>query len=113
MKIQVHKEGKIDILQFAGEISIGGGGSNELRSIFRTRLDEGSKLFVFDLLGVAWLDSSGIGEIVACYKRALEQEAVVKLVLKGKAHDLFTYCALDKVFDIYETLPSALASFVR
>jgi anti-anti-sigma factor len=112
LKIQIHKEGKIDVVEFSGEISIGGG-PNELRTIFRTRLDEGGRLFVFDMLGVAWLDSSAIGEIVACYKRALEQGAVVKLVLKGKAHDLFTYCALDKVFEIYETLPSAMASFVK
>ena len=112
MKIQIHKEGKIDVVEFSGEISIGGG-PNELRTIFRTRLDEGGRLFVFDMLGVAWLDSSAIAEIVACYKRALEHGAVVKLVLKGKAHDLFTYCALDKVFEIYETLPSAMASFVK
>lgn len=112
MKIQIHKEGKIDVVEFSGEISIGGG-PNELRTIFRTRLDEGGRLFVFDMLGVAWLDSSAIGEIVSCYKKGLEQGAVVKLVLKGKAHDLFTYCALDKVFEIYETLPSAMASFVK
>jgi len=112
LKIEVHKEGKIDIVEFSGEISISGG-PNELRTIFRTRLDEGCKLFVFDMLGVAWLDSSAIGEIVACYKRGLDNGAVVKLALKGKAHDLFTYCALDKVFEIYETLPSAVASFVK
>jgi len=50
---------------------------------------------------------------VACYKRARENDADVKLVLKGKAHDLFTFCALDRVFDMFETLPSAVASFVK
>lgn len=112
MKIQVRKEGKIDVLEFSGEISISGG-TSELRDIFRSRLDEGGKLFVFDLLAVTWLDSSGIGEVVACYKRARENDADVKLVLKGKAHDLFTFCALDRVFDMFETLPSAVASFVK
>jgi len=112
MKIQVRKEGKIDILEFTGEISITGG-TSELRDLFINRLDDGGRLFVFDLLGVAWLDSSGIGEIVACYKRARENGADVKLVLKGKAHDLFTYCALDRVFEIFESLPSAVASFVK
>ena len=112
MKIQMRKEGKIDVMEFSGEISITGG-TGELRDLFCGRLDEGGRLFVFDLLGVAWLDSSGIGEIVACFKRARENGADVKLVLKGKAHDLFTYCALDRVFDIYETLPSAMASFVK
>jgi anti-sigma B factor antagonist len=112
MKIRARKEGKIDVLEFTGELSITGG-TGDLRDLFRTRLDEGGRLFVFDLLGVAWLDSSGIGEIVACYKRARENGADVKLVLKGKAHDLFTYCALDRVFEIYETLPSAVASFIK
>ncbi len=112
MKIQVRREGKIDVLEFSGEISISGG-TNDLRAIFRSRLDEGTKLFIFDMLNVAWLDSAGIGEIVACYKRAKDSDAEVRMVLKGKAHDLFTYCALDRVFKIYESLPSAVASFVK
>ena len=50
---------------------------------------------------------------VACYRRAAERDGELKLVLKSKAHDIFTYVQLDKRMDIYHDVEEALASFVH
>jgi len=61
---------------------------------------------------VPWLDSSGIGEVYACYKRARDLDGVVKLVLQGKSLSLFTLTELNRVFEIFDTRKAALDSFL-
>jgi anti-sigma B factor antagonist len=112
MKINTRKEGKICILEFSGNISIGEG-TQAMRRTFRSRLEDGDRLFIFNMLEVPWLDSSAIGEIVACHKRAREARATLKLVMIGRAHDIFTNLELQRVVNIYENMESALASFVK
>jgi len=110
MKLNTRKEGKICILEFSGNVSIGAG-TQTMRRTFRSGLEEGGRLFIFNMLEVPWLDSSAIGEIVACHKRAIEARATVKLVMIGRAHDIFTNLELQRVLEIHENMESALASF--
>jgi hypothetical protein len=65
------------------------------------------------LLEVPWLDSSGIGEVVACHKRAVENRATMTLVMIGRAHDIFTNLELQRVVKIHDNMESALASFAK
>jgi anti-anti-sigma regulatory factor len=65
------------------------------------------------MLKVPWMDSSGIGEVVACYKRARDAKGELKVVMKGKSHDLFTFYELHKVCELYESLEDALGAFAR
>ncbi|MCZ6649801.1 MAG: STAS domain-containing protein, partial [Acidobacteria bacterium] len=81
-----------------------------LRRMFRELLEQGETRFVFSMLKTSWLDSGGIGEVVACHRRVVGKQGVIRLALKGRAHDLFTMTSLDKVFKIFETVEEALAS---
>ncbi len=110
MKIHVRKKGSINILEMAGKMIIGEGDVS-LRNTVIGLLDQGDRLFVFDMLLVSWLDSGSVGEVVACRKRAVALDGDVKLVLQGHAHDVFITTSLNKVFEIAPDLETALASF--
>jgi anti-sigma B factor antagonist len=110
VKIEVRKHGDICIIDISGELAFGNS-IDTLRGKSRELVAAGETLFLFNMEGVPWLDSSGIGEIVACHKRARERRGVVKLVLSEKSRSLFTITNLEKMFDIFSSVDEALASF--
>ena len=110
MKIKTRKVGNIVILDISGKITTGNP-TIILAKTFKELLAQDEKLFVFNMLKVPWLDSGGIGEVVACNKRVVDHDGVIRLALKGRAHDLFTLNWLDKVFRIFGTIEEAMASF--
>jgi anti-sigma B factor antagonist len=110
MKIDVRKKGNINIVGMSGRMVIGEG-DVMLRDTMRDLVDQGERLFVFDMQEVNWLDSGSVGEVVACRKRVVQLDGDIKLVLQGRAHDVFTTFSLNKVFEILPDLESALASF--
>jgi len=110
MTIDVSKTGDICVLEISGEVAYGKP-TAMLRAKSKELLAAGERLFVLDMHQVPWLDSSGLGEVFAAYKRAREVEGVVKLVLQGKSYSLFTITQLDKVFEIFGDAEEAVASF--
>ncbi len=108
--IEVRKRGDVSIIDIGGEVRIGEP-TDRLRRKSKELVDSGERFFVLDMLDVPWLDSSGLGEVFACYKRARELEGVVKLVLKGKSYSLFTITQLDSVFENFDNVEEAIASF--
>lgn len=113
MKIEVRKAGKVSILDLSGKMVIGKG-DRLLADKIHELLDAGERNFILNMEGVPWLDSGGIGEVVACYKRVRENDGQIKLEkLSGKAHDLFTMTALNRVFEIFNDEQEALGSFAK
>lgn len=108
--IDVRKSGKVCILDIKGEVRIGQP-TVLLRQKCRELIEQGEREFVLDMLDVPWLDSSGLGEVFACFKRAREIDGVIKLVLRGKSYSLFTITQLDRVFEIFDDADAAVASF--
>ena len=110
VKIDIEKNGTVCVFHITGEVRIGQP-TALLRQSCREKIAEGERSFVLDMLEVSWLDSSGLGEVFACYKRAREAQGTVKLVLRGKSYSLFTITQLDKVFEIYDEVDAAIASY--
>ena len=110
MKIDVEDRGEVCVVSVQGEVKLGEP-TKLLRETSRELLDAGRRNFVFDMAQVPWLDSSGLGEVFASYKRAREQMGEVKLVLRDKSYSLFTLTQLDRVFEIFDTEDEAIASF--
>lgn len=110
MTIEVRKQGRICIFEIHGELSYGQP-TALLRKHCIEALAGGDRLFLFDMLDVPWLDSSGLGEVVACHKRARENKGVVKLVLAERSRSLFVITQLQRMFDIFADLESGIASF--
>jgi anti-sigma B factor antagonist len=111
MKARVRQVGQVAVVDIEGKITIGEG-DMVLRDRVVDLLDKGSHQIVLNLEKVTYMDSAGIGELVACYKRAKEKGGNVKLLNpSGKVLDLLTLTKLEEVFETYRQEQEAVGSF--
>jgi len=111
MKVNVRQIGNISVVDVSGKITIGEG-DVVMRERVQELLDGGHQNILLNLEKVSYMDSAGIGELVACYKRAKEKEGVVKLLNpSGKVYDLLQLTKLEEVFETYRDEKEALVSF--
>ena len=112
MAIEFRKKGDVQVLDFTGRITITDA-STVLKEGFRQALDAGEKQFVFNLTATPYIDSSTIGETIACIKRVRERDGDIKFVVPptGRVRDILRLTALDRVMEIYEDEDSAVVSF--
>jgi anti-sigma B factor antagonist len=111
MKINVRIVGNVAVVDLSGKITIGEG-DIQLRDKIHELLEGGRKDVLLNMEKVSYMDSAGIGELVACYKRAREKSGTVKLLkASGKVADLLQLTKLQEVFETFEDEKEALASF--
>lgn len=111
MKATVRNIGEVSVVDLTGKITIGEG-DVVLREKVNELLDAGHKKVLLNLEKVKYMDSAGIGELVACFKRAREKNAAVKLLNpSGKVYDLLQLTKLEEVFDTFRDEKEALVSF--
>ena len=73
------------------------------------RIEAGHTRLVLDLSGVEFVDSSGLGAIVACLKRLGPRGDLAIAGAKGPVSRLFTLTRMDKVFRLHDTVEAAVA----
>lgn len=111
MKAKVRQIGTVTVVDLSGKITIGSG-DVVLRETVQRLFDEGHKQILLNLSGVSYMDSAGIGELVACHKRASQKNGALKLLNpSGKVYDLLQLTKLDEVFDMHKDEKEALVSF--
>lgn len=111
MKVTVRDIGKVTVVDLSGKITIGEG-DVVLRERVSELLEGGKQNILLNLSKVSYMDSAGIGELVACYKRAKEKSGIVKLLNpSGKVYDLLQLTKLEEVFETYKDEKEALVSF--
>ncbi len=111
MKTAIRQSGDVAVVDLSGKITIGEG-DVILRDRVHALLEEGKKRILLNLEKVSYMDSAGIGELVACYKRAREKGGTVKLLRpSGKVQDLLQLTKLEEVFETFDSENEALASF--
>ncbi len=103
--------GNITVLDCAGRITLGEG-SALLRNALQERMQTPQAKVLLNLAEVAYIDSSGLGELVSAYVAMHRQDGELKLLhLTRKVHDLLQITKLYTVFDVYDDEAQALASF--
>jgi anti-sigma B factor antagonist len=110
MNLDVRKKGPVSILDISGRFTIPH--EARVREAMLALLDAGERLFIFNMTKCPYLDSSGLGETVACLKRVSSRKGTIKLVLTEKPLAMFVLTGLDRVFEIFEDEEEALASFI-
>jgi anti-sigma B factor antagonist len=85
--------------------------SSELQKAFALWLQQTSN-FIFDCKELDFIDSSGLGAIVSCLRKALEHHGDVKLAgLGAKVSMIFELTKAKKLFSIFSDRSEALQSF--
>jgi anti-sigma B factor antagonist len=111
LDVKERQAGDVTILDLRGEVRIGEG-SIALRDAIRNLADSGKKKLLLNLAGVSYIDSSGIGELIANYTTITRQGGQLKLLkLTDRVQNLLVITKLLTVFDAYEDEAEALKSF--
>jgi len=110
MKSTIRDRADIRVIELSGKITIGTG-DVKIRELISTALDEGKTKIVLDLAGVTAIDSSGIGEMVACYTTVTKRDGQLKLMrLSPKINDILQVTQLITVFDVFDDEDEAVAA---
>jgi anti-sigma B factor antagonist len=111
MNNRIYEKDGVTVLELKGTITLGGGDVT-MRDRIKELLGQDRKRIVIDLGEVSFMDSTGLGELVAAYTTARHQQATLKLAnLTKKIKDLLSITQLAAVFETYESLDEAIASF--
>ena len=101
----------VTVLELNGRIVLGEE-SNSLRETLKGLIAAGKKKIVLNVANIKYIDSTGLGTLVAANVSAKTQGASVRLCHLGqKFHDILEVNELLTVFDIYDTQAAALNSF--
>jgi len=86
--------------------------SNALREKVKSLLAAGQKKIVLNMANVTYIDSSGLGTMVASHTSARAQGASLKICNLGtKFQEILQVTKLVTVFDVYPSEAAAIASF--
>lgn len=111
MKSNARDLGDIRIIELGGKITIGTG-DVKIRELIAQAIEDGKQNILFDLGGVTAIDSSGIGEMVACYTTVTKRGGQLKLMhLSPKINDILQVTQLITVFDVFDDEREAVGSF--
>jgi len=111
LNIKERQAGDVTIMDLDGEVRIGDS-ATALRSAIRNLVARGNTKLLLNLAGVRYIDSSGIGELIANYTTVGRSGGQLKLLnLTEKVQDLLVITKLLTVFDVYDDESEALSSF--
>lgn len=85
--------------------------SKALQKILPEWLDQ-TAFLVFDCSNLDFIDSSGLGAIVGCLRKAIEKEGDLRLAgLNEKVSMIFELTQATRLFSIFANTDQAIASF--
>jgi len=111
MRIDERTVGDITILDVTGQITADRG-NTYLKDKIHSVLSQGRTRILIDLGGVSYVDSTGLGELIASLTTVSKSQGSLKLLrVTKRLNDLLIITKLINVFDTFETEAEALSSF--
>jgi anti-anti-sigma factor len=102
VELRRRSDGELEVFELSGRLTWLEG-VEPLRQTFREAVSEGRRSFLFDLRELRFMDSSSVGELCACLKRAAELSGSVKLLVRPNStiDQTIRLSALHRVFHVY------------
>lgn len=111
MKLKTREKDNVRILEVKGKV-MGGPDATLFQDTLKAQIAKGHKRFIFDLGGVDWMNSSGLGILIGGYTTIKNAGGELKLsAVTDKIRSLFMITKLVTIFDTYESVEEALKSF--
>jgi anti-sigma B factor antagonist len=107
-----NREGNgVSVVALDGRIVIGEE-SNSLREKLKSLIADGKKKIVLNMDNIKYIDSTGLGTLVAAHCSAKTHGAFLRLChLGSKFQEVLQITKLLTVFEVYDTEAAAVASF--
>ena len=103
----------VSVVALDGRIVLGEE-SNALREKVKALMAEGKKKIVLNMDNITFIDSAGLGTLVAAHHSVKTQGASMRLChLGSKFQEVLQITKLLTVFDVYSTEAEAVASFSK
>ena len=120
MDYEARQVGNVTILDISGRIDVGvplalgAGAGHPLQEVIRDFAARGQKNIVLNLRDVAYIDSSGIGDLVGSATTVRKQAGDLKIVNPGMVvQKLLRVTRVDTVIEVKPDEASALAAFSK
>ena len=111
MDMQERMVGPIVVLDLGGKL-IAGDGDGRLKDKINSLTLQGRKQVLLNLGSISYIDSNGLGELIASHTTVTRNGGQIKLVnLTKRVQDLLAICRLLTVFDVFDSEADALKSF--
>jgi anti-sigma B factor antagonist len=111
MEISERKNGKVTVLDLSGKITLGEG-DVLLKDKLYSLLNQCRKDVLLNLENVQYVDSAGLGAIVAAYTTMTRDGGSLKLAnITKKMQDLLSITKLLTVFETFDSEDEALRSY--
>jgi anti-sigma B factor antagonist len=111
MATQIEIRDDIAVVTLTGKL-MGGPETDECHLGIKTAISNGIRKAAIDLSGAEWINSRGMGMLMACYISFLNQDGELRLAgPTEKTKSLLRMTKLDTVFKSYETIEEAVESF--
>jgi anti-sigma B factor antagonist len=113
LKLTSHDVDGVSVVALDGRIVLGEE-SNALREKMKGLLAAEKQKIVLNMDNITYIDSAGLGTLIAAHVSAKNQGASVRLCHLGKKfHEVLQITKLLTVFDVYDTQTAAISSFAR
>ena len=114
MVIKTREKGDVVIFDIEKEIRRSDLSDSTLHDLVKNRLESGARNILFNFEKVEFIDSFGVGEILASYISTHNLGGKFKLArISKKLFLVFQVTMLTKVLEIFDNEESALKSFLR
>ena len=111
MEITERTIAAVTILDLSGRLTIGEG-AQMLKDKSESLVFQGRSQVIVNLAAVPYIDSGGLGQLVACYTTIAKAGGRLKLLNVGtRNHDLLSITKLVSVFDTFDSEKEAIESY--
>lgn len=111
MSVKTEQKGNVVILHVKGKL-MGGKETDECHLKVKDFIAEGQKNIVADLSKVAWVNSRGLGMLMACFTSLKNAEGNFKIAgATKKTKSLLMLTKLLTIFECFDKVDEAVASF--
>ena len=113
LKMTTREVNGVSVVELDGRIVLGEE-STALREKLKALIAEGNKKIVLDMGNIKYIDSAGLGTLVAAHCSAKTQNASLRLChLGSKFQEVLQITKLLTVFEVCDTEAAAVASFSK
>lgn len=110
MEIAHDKQGAAQVIRLTGRLDAAS--ATQLKDQVKHLLGAGDKALVIDLSQVTFMDSSGLGSLVACLRSANQSSGDVKLAaLTPEICNIVELTRLHRLFQIFDSVDEAVKSY--
>jgi anti-sigma B factor antagonist len=111
LNVSIREVAGVAVIDLDGKI-IMGRGTETFRNVVDDLLIDGQRKFLFNFSGVQFIDSAGLGEIVASFRTVKGLKGDMKIFNVGqKVYSTFSISKLLPILEIFDNEAEALRSF--